>query len=130
MADYLLDSDVLIDILKGSQAVISVVRSLPPESAKCFSTISEAELWAGVLAGAPDDAKMLTELLSALRPIQVTRAIAQVAGEYRSRYGRSHGTSLPDALIAASAKVEGLHLMTRHVRHFPMEDIRLVNPTV
>lgn len=47
------------------------------------------------------------------------------AGVYLSRYARSHGVEIADALIAAAASTAGLHLWTRHRRHYPMDDLRL-----
>ena len=35
-------------------------------------------------------------------------------------YGKSHGTELTDALIAASAEAVGARLVTHNTRHFPM----------
>ena len=45
---------------------------------------------------------------------------AVVAGLWRRQYGRSHGTGLADALIAASADAVGGTLVTLNQRHFPM----------
>jgi predicted nucleic acid-binding protein len=51
---------------------------------------------------------------------------------WRRQYGRSHGTGLTVALIAASVDAAGGTLVTRHPRHFPMLPNLLVlypNPT-
>jgi len=45
---------------------------------------------------------------------------ASVAGLWRRQYGRSHGTGLADALIAASVHAAGASLATLNRRHFPM----------
>ena len=50
------------------------------------------------------------------------------AGAYLSRYARSHGLELGDALIAAAASTAGLHLWTLNVRHYQMDDLRLYRP--
>ena len=39
---------------------------------------------------------------------------------WRRQYGRSHGTGLADALIAASVAAAGGTLATLNRRHFPM----------
>jgi predicted nucleic acid-binding protein len=43
-----------------------------------------------------------------------------VAGLWRLQYGRSHGTGLADALIAASVEAAQATLVTLNRRHFPM----------
>jgi len=42
------------------------------------------------------------------------------AGLWRRTYGRSHGTGLADALIAASASAAQATLVTLNRKHFPM----------
>ncbi|HSP41693.1 MAG TPA: type II toxin-antitoxin system VapC family toxin [Luteolibacter sp.] len=56
--------------------------------------------------------------------LEVDRAIAEQAAEYRA----THGTDLADSLIAATAKVHGLTLATRNTADFQDCDIALVNP--
>jgi predicted nucleic acid-binding protein len=51
----------------------------------------------------------------------VTDMIAHCAGELRRRYRRSHcAIGLVDYLIAATALVHGLELVTLNIKHFPM----------
>jgi predicted nucleic acid-binding protein len=38
--------------------------------------------------------------------------------------------ALPDALIAAAAFVAGADLITRNARHYPMTDLKVVEPYV
>jgi hypothetical protein len=54
--------------------------------------------------------------------LDVTADIAQLGGFYRRDFRSSHVVTLLDALIAATAKVHGIRLVTRNVRHFPMLD--------
>jgi hypothetical protein len=58
--------------------------------------------------------------LSVFRVADVTREIAENAGDLRARYGKSHGTGLADALIAATAIANGYQLATRNRKHYPM----------
>lgn len=48
------------------------------------------------------------------------------AGAYLSRYGKSHGVEIADALIAAAASTAGLVLWTQNRKHYPMADLRLL----
>ena len=55
-----------------------------------------------------------------MAPLIVDRDIAVQAGLLRRDYGKSHGTGLIDAVIAASALVTHSTLVTLSARHFPM----------
>ncbi len=58
------------------------------------------------------------------RSFVVDLAVARMAGLYMS----SHGTDLADALIAATASVHSLTLVTRNTRDFEPLGIPLLNP--
>lgn len=104
MARVLLDTDVLIDHLDGSQALS------PSLVGSAFSSISRAELYSWKEA----DEAVIDRLLDQFDEIPVDRPIAEEAGRIR----RDAGLKLPDALIAASALLTKRHLMTRNLRNF------------
>ncbi|MDE0836711.1 MAG: type II toxin-antitoxin system VapC family toxin [Akkermansiaceae bacterium] len=56
--------------------------------------------------------------------LPVDRSIAEISGEYRAEFGMNYN----DALIAATAKVHDLRLVTRNVKDFASTGIRIVNP--
>ena len=126
-SSYVIDSDVLIDHLRGYRSALDFIDSLVVDGAEvCFSVISEAEIYSNVQPG--EEASLLA-LFEALTRLNVNGVIARKAGEYRALYGRSHGMALPDALIAATAFVHQSTLVTRNTRHYPMSDIRVVTPS-
>ncbi len=104
MPDVLLDTDVLIDHLRGAQQ-LSVGKGSPS-----YSVITRTELFAG---RASQEAAVVT-LLAPFRELEVDRAIAERAGRLR----REQGVRIADALIAATALVHGLALVTRNLRDF------------
>ena len=61
--------------------------------------------------------------------IQVSREIARLAADFRAEL-QQHGRILhiEDALIAATASVYSLTLVTRNTRDFESIDVQLVNP--
>lgn len=83
-----------------------------------LSVISAAELFAGVKGD--EEAKSLKPFLLAFTVLPVTEKTARAGGLYRREYGRSHGTGLADALIAATAEENGADLVTFNRRHFLM----------
>jgi len=117
----LVDTDVLIDYLRGQRDAAAFLYSLgePP----MVSVITLAELWAGAR---PGEEARLRQALQVLRLAKVDATIAERAGRLRRQFGPSHGTSLPDALIAATAVELGLTLVTLNERHFPMVEKLLV----
>ena len=111
MADLLVDTDIFVDHLRGAH-------ELKPKQHRLFySVITRAELFAGTTAS---DA--VARLLSAFRELPVDRSVAERAGRIR----RESGLRLPDALLAATALVHDLALVTRNRRHFdPVRGLRL-----
>ena len=118
---FLVDTDVLIDFLRGREQAVSFVNL---ESDRIIvSSIVVAELYAGVRGGKGDtEQSTLERFLSLFRIVHVTVAIARLGGLYKRDYGRSHGVSLADAVVAATATLENAELKTLNVKHYPMFD--------
>lgn len=121
----LIDTDVLIDYLRGYPDARSLFALLPDDCA--LSTVSVAELHAGVREGAERQA--LVTLLDTFELIDLSAAIAMQGGILRRDWGKSHGSGLNDALIAATALATKRVLLTLNDKHFPMmEPDQLVVP--
>ena len=117
MAERLLiDTDVLVEYLRGRSEAVEYLEGL--SSDLYISVISVAELFAGVRDD--EEEKYLKQLLLAFVVLPVTEKTARPGGLYRREYGRSHGTGLADALIAATSEEHGADLATFNRRHFPM----------
>jgi predicted nucleic acid-binding protein len=114
-ASYLLDTDVLIDYLRGHERAVRFLETAAGDLH--VSSISVAELYAGV-KGEEED-RSLQQFLSAFIIVPIDQAIARAAGLYRQLYRQSHGTSLADALIAASSEAQGATLVSLNRRHYP-----------
>ena len=104
MAEILVDTDVLIDHLRGKRRLIRRKDRIS------YSVVTRAQLFAG---HSTDEARV-GELLAPFREVAIDRAIAERAGRIRRR----SGTPLADALIAATAIERGLMLATRNVSDF------------
>lgn len=103
MADFLVDTDVFVDHLRGAK------RFDPKSHRVHYSVVTRAELFAG--NSASED---VTLLLAPFREIGIGRDIAERAGRLR----RESGVRLPDALIAATAVEHKLSLFTRNRSDF------------
>jgi predicted nucleic acid-binding protein len=113
---YVLDTSVLIDVLRGSQVAADWLASL--EQLPLCSEITRAE----VLRGVRSPERTRTEqLLDALRWAPVDEATSRRAGELGRRHRRSHrGLGVADLLVAATALVHDAQLATGNVRHYTM----------
>ena len=114
----LLDTDVLIEFLRGDDAAREVVTEVVTRGEAACSVLTRFELLAGMRSG---ERHAIRSLLDVLVTLEVTEAISTTAGAWARHYRRSHASvSAIDYLIAATAEVEGADLLTRNVKHFPM----------
>ena len=126
MSKVLFDTDILIDILRGREAVRTFLLDLMDHSVFCCSVISVAELYAGMR---PEEKHATDVLLDGLVIIPIVREIAEVAGRFKSRV-KSRRLELADCLIAATAFVEGAALATGNTKDYPMSEITVINPRI
>lgn len=113
----LVDSNVCIDHLRELPSARALIRRLRRRGPVRASILTRAEL----RAGSQGRSSETEELIEALVWEPVTEDVADRAGELVRTYRPSHpGIGLIDFLVAATADVLGLELVTRNVRHFPM----------
>ncbi len=121
---YLLDTDVLIDVTKGREPVTSWVANLAvPGIVLCSCVVTIAEYYAGEAKGSYPDRDALIDSLKYLdAPIEA----AEAAGEYRRSFARRGiQLSTQDVLVAAVARHHGAIVVSRNVKDFPMDDVRV-----
>jgi predicted nucleic acid-binding protein len=108
----LVDSDVLIDFLNG---LPQAVEEFKRHDDIAVSIIS----WVELLVGAHPDRVSQTKLfLARFERGDLDDAVAEEAARLRF----DHRLKLPDAVIWASARVDGRLLVTRNSRDFPAND--------
>jgi predicted nucleic acid-binding protein len=122
MTPALIDSDVLIEVLRGrNKRIVSAWTTLADSGEPVFvSPVSVAEVWAGARQ---NEREAIAALFGALETVPVGAGIGEKAGQYLRSYRASHGMELGDALIAATASLHGLFLWTRNRKHFPMREL-------
>lgn len=123
MADFLLDSDVVIWHLRGHATVVELVLTLVRKGPIGLSAITRAE----VLRGMREPERALTvRFLDSCETLPVLAETADRAGEiYRGFRSQGVTLSLPDALIGATALLASIPLYTCNPRHYPMSDLDL-----
>jgi len=112
----LIDTNILIDQLRGHPAAQIFGKSLPEQA--FISAITVTELYAGVRS--PQQRDKVTKLAQSYDIVAFDGKAAEIAGEYMERFQKSHGLNISDAAIAATAKIHELELCTLNLKHFPM----------
>jgi predicted nucleic acid-binding protein len=116
-----LDTGILIDQLRGSEAAFEYLASL--ESRPACSEITRIEVIQGLRSS---ERRAANRLFATVTWVPIDESVARRAGELGRRWRRSHpGIGVADLAIAATAGEIGAGLATRNLKHFPMfEDLR------
>lgn len=110
-----LDTTVLIDVLRGHRPALDYLRSL--DEVPACSEISRVEVLRGVRQR---EREVVEQLFRALRWIPVDEQVARRAGALGRAWRRSHALASADLVIAATTEELGADLATSNVRHYPM----------
>ena len=119
MKKVLVDTDILINFLRGREGARDYLLSGLEDSTLYCSAITVAEIHAGMKE---HEKERTTELIDGLNIIDVTRQIAEKAGAYK-RNEKKQSLDLDDCFIAATAFIKGAVLATCNAKHYPMRDI-------
>lgn len=122
MKKVLIDTDILINFLRGRETARIYLLSLLEDSIIYCSPITVAEIYAGMKE---QEKEKTTELLDSLNIFDITREIAEKAGNYK-RDEKKQSLELDDCLIAATAFINGAVLATGNGKHYPMQDIKKI----
>ena len=125
MANFLLDSDVLIWLLRGRSDTVELVGQLQRETpaALACSVLSILEIWTGVR---PGEERKTQALLESLRVVPVDVPIARRAASLLSSRKRQRDPrEWVDAVIAATCLELRLTLVTYNLRDYPYRDISI-----
>jgi predicted nucleic acid-binding protein len=116
-----LDTGVLIDQLRGSEAAFEYLPSL--NTRPTCSEITRIEVIQGLRSS---ERRAANRLFATVTWVPLDESVARRAGELGRRWRRSHpGIGVADFAIAATAEEIGAGLATRNLKHFPMfEDLR------
>jgi len=112
----LLDTDVLVDFFCGHVKAVAFINDNSDRI--ILSAIVVAELFAG--AKGSTEQGTIEEFVSLFRVAPVNVEIAKAGGLYKSKFGKSHGVGLADAILAATVEAENAELKTLNTKHYPM----------
>jgi len=114
----LLDTNVLIEILKDNQSTIERVQSF--NSSLAISSITVMELFYGALNKA--EVQKLEKFVALFEIIDINEAISQQSIILIETYSKSHNLDIPDSLIASTALVLDVPLFTYNLKDFRFID--------
>lgn len=123
MPDYLLDTGVLINCLRGNEKALALFDELAAAAELHISAVTYLEMIAGMH---PREQEITYDLLHACLVRPIDEVVAEQAGRLIARH-RAQGAILavPDAAIAATALLNGLSLVTYNAKHFPIAELAL-----
>ena len=114
MNRVLVDTDVLINFLRGKEAVRNFLISASDDSKLYISAITIAEIYAGMRKHETGETE---NLLKGFHVVDVSAETARIAGHLKNK---ETSRELDDCMIAACAISVGARLATGNVKHFPM----------
>jgi len=117
---YLIDTDWVIDFLKGKKEIVDTLVSME-KMGLAISVISLAELYEGIYSSENQTKKMngLNNFLSGVKVFTIDDEIAKIFGKQRQAL-RKTGRLIDnfDLLIASTCLFYDLTLMTNNINHF------------
>ncbi len=125
---YLIDTDVLIWVLRGNIKYKELLQKLKDQDTLSISTITIAEIYKNIF---PSEIVKTENLLDEFLVWDVNSLTAKQAGFYFQQYAKQlKNLSLMDCLIAGCANVNNLTLVSLNTKHFPMKDIKALDPVL
>lgn len=121
---YLVDTDIIIDILRGVAGSKEFLLELSKEGIH-ISTITMAEIFSGKETRDVVKKEKILRFLSHFNVIPLDEETAILGGEIR----RDYQVGIADALIAATALRNGLAIVTYNTKHFEkISGINILKP--
>lgn len=122
---YFVDSDVLIDYLRGQRWARDFLLKIRKKRTPIISVINVAEIYSGKEIKNPVKRKIIDQFLSEFEIVPLDENLAKYSGEIRLNY------QLPfaDAIVAATAIYTQSVLVTRNVKHFSkIKNLKIKKP--
>lgn len=123
---YLLDTNILIWIIRGEKKYVDWFNKLKGEITLSISTLTIAEIYKNTY---PAELIRTDQIIDDCDILDVTSSIAKQGGLYYQMYIKKlRNLHIIDCIIAATSREHDLILLTLNTRHFPMSDIRVIDP--
>lgn len=115
---FIVDTNVLIDVLRGRSEAVAVLRPLIADDDVAISALTHLELLTGARLS---EQRAVASLVAAFVELPVDDSVMARAAVLARRHAPAHrGIDAIDFVIAASAQIHEAQLITRNVQDFPM----------
>jgi len=118
----LLDTDVVINILKDHKETVDKLQSSIEDHSFYISPIVWMEIYKGMRK---DEEKKVLKLLNFFECLNINNETGAIAGALLNKFCKSHGLEEIDAFVAAIAQYNKCQLFTYNKKHFRMIDVDL-----
>jgi predicted nucleic acid-binding protein len=113
--DYLLDTCILIDYLRGEPSVYDILVKDKNVNLS-MSTVAMMELMLGTLN--KREINYIQKAFKNINIVYINEAISKTAEEFIIKYTKSHNLQIDDALIGATAITMNMELITYNISDF------------
>lgn len=121
----LVDTDILIDIGRGVQEAIDILKNIQSHDALVISVITQLELMIGCRN--KSELRKLDKFVKQVQIIKLNEAISDKSVELLRLYRLSHGLLIADGLIAATALTLNLPFISKNQRDYKfISDLNLL----
>jgi predicted nucleic acid-binding protein len=110
------DTDILIDAGLHNEQAVSLLFETEQRTKLAISVITEMEMIVGCRSKV--ELQNVERFLERFTVVKLNSIISDKAVELLKRYRASHGLKMPDALIAATAIISQVPLITKNQRDF------------
>ena len=121
----LIDSDILIDVARNVNGAVNCLQQVDQQFSAVVSSVTQMELIIGCRD--KNELRSLDHFLERFQIINVSEQISETAIDLLKQYRLSHGLQIADALIAATAIVTDIQLISKNQRDYRfIEALRLL----
>jgi predicted nucleic acid-binding protein len=112
----IVDTDIIIDAGRDIHDAVECLTSIERRSGLAISSVTQMELLAGCRSKI--EVKRMDNFLRRFYSLKITEAATDTAIDLLRQYRLSHGLSIPDALIAATAISLDLPFISKNQRDY------------
>ncbi|MDT4956029.1 MAG: hypothetical protein QOJ02_4167 [Acidobacteriota bacterium] len=117
MADFtIVDTDILIDAGRGVSEAIACLQDIERKSSLAVSVVTQMELFVGCRN--KTELQELEKFLHRFQLLKLTEQVSDTAVDLLRQYRLSHNLLIADSLIAATALVFDVPLISKNQRDY------------
>jgi len=116
----IVDTDILIDAGRCIEDAVNCLQQIEDTSSLAISAVTQMELIIGCRN--KKELKSLEHFLQRFEIISLNEQISDISADLLKTYRLSHGLLIPDALIAATAIVTNIQLISKNQKDYRFID--------